>query len=156
MEPGTNLIGSGLFAPASVPPESFQGESRYSLFGALVQSKTTGIDVMLDIPDIPDDCTGLDVRIPKLHEVLPYPALPILTFFMYLFCDCDTLTVRCIVCFCFQSLEDEGFVDTMSISTTSMCTVSPDIFNLRPDEDMWDVALRTKRQKHYTWEHVGV
>ena len=69
MEPGSRLMGYGLFAPPAVPSQTFQADSRHTLFGALVQSKTTELDVVLDFPEIPEDCTRLEVRIPKLQEV---------------------------------------------------------------------------------------
>ncbi len=48
--------------------------------------------------------------------------------------------------------EDEGFVDTVS-SSSMTTTFTPDSSGL--EEDIWDVALTTKPDKHYVWEAVG-
>ncbi|TRY78986.1 hypothetical protein DNTS_005259 [Danionella cerebrum] len=62
-QPGTGLFGLGRRAETE---EKFEKETRLSLFGALRHSKTTDMDIKLDLPPVPSnaDLTGLSIRVP--------------------------------------------------------------------------------------------
>ncbi|XP_039522007.1 gamma-tubulin complex component 6 isoform X2 [Pimephales promelas] len=61
--PGTGLLGLGRRLDFE---EKFDRETRLSLFGALQHSKTTDMDIRLDMPPVPSnaDITGLSIRVP--------------------------------------------------------------------------------------------
>nr|XP_002667047.4 gamma-tubulin complex component 6 [Danio rerio] len=61
--PGTGLMGLGRRPETE---EKFERETRMSLFGALQHSRTTDLDVRLDLPPVPSnaDLTGLSIRVP--------------------------------------------------------------------------------------------
>ncbi|KAI7812260.1 putative gamma-tubulin complex component 6-like [Triplophysa rosa] len=62
--PGFGLLGLGRRAETE---EKFERETRQSLFGALQHSRTTDMDVRLDLPPVPSnaDLTGLSIRVPS-------------------------------------------------------------------------------------------
>lgn len=62
--PGTGLLGLGRRAE-----EKFERETRLSLFGALQHSRTTDMDIRLDLPPVPSnaDLTGLSIRVRILN-----------------------------------------------------------------------------------------
>ncbi|XP_074083307.1 gamma-tubulin complex component 6 [Macrotis lagotis] len=65
--PGTGLPSLGLFAQASPGVDRFERETRGSLFGALVHSRTYDMDIKLDLPPVPDsaDLSGLAIQVPQ-------------------------------------------------------------------------------------------
>lgn len=64
--PGTGLLGLGRRAETE---EKFERETRLSLFGALQHSRTTDMDIRLDLPPVPSnaDLTGLSIRVKTLN-----------------------------------------------------------------------------------------
>lgn len=62
--PGTGLLGLGRRVETE---EKFERETRLSLFGALQHSRTTDMDIRLDLPPVPSnaDLTGLSIRVPS-------------------------------------------------------------------------------------------
>ncbi|KAA0724653.1 Gamma-tubulin complex component 6 [Triplophysa tibetana] len=62
--PGIGLLGLGRRAETE---EKFERETRLSLFGALQHSRTTDMDIRLDLPPVPSnaDITGLSIRVPS-------------------------------------------------------------------------------------------
>ncbi|XP_053572612.1 gamma-tubulin complex component 6 [Bombina bombina] len=64
--PGTGLPAIGLFQnyPTS---DKFEKETRVSLFGALVHSRTNDMEIKLDLPPVPDsaDLSGLAIKVPQ-------------------------------------------------------------------------------------------
>lgn len=63
--PGTGLPVTGLFFPPASAGDKFEKETRVSLFGALVHSRTSDMDVRLDLPPVPDsaDLCGLAIKV---------------------------------------------------------------------------------------------
>ncbi|XP_045893556.1 gamma-tubulin complex component 6 [Micropterus dolomieu] len=61
--------GTGLLAPRNKleAEERFERETRLTLFGALQHTRTTDIDIRLDLPPVPSniDVTGLAIRVPS-------------------------------------------------------------------------------------------
>uniref|UniRef100_A0AAR2IUI0 Gamma-tubulin complex component 6 n=2 Tax=Pygocentrus nattereri TaxID=42514 RepID=A0AAR2IUI0_PYGNA len=62
--PGTGLLGLGRRAEVE---ERFERETRLSLFGALQHSRTSDMDIRLDLPPVPSNAevTGLTIRVPQ-------------------------------------------------------------------------------------------
>ncbi|XP_047675216.1 gamma-tubulin complex component 6 isoform X2 [Tachysurus fulvidraco] len=62
--PGTGLFGLERRLEGE---ERFERDTRLSLFGALQHSRTTDLDVRLDLPPVPSnaDVTGLNIRVPQ-------------------------------------------------------------------------------------------
>ncbi|XP_029811569.1 gamma-tubulin complex component 6 isoform X3 [Suricata suricatta] len=67
--PGTGLPTVGLFSYGDPCGDRFERDTRVSLFGALVHSRTYDMDVRLDLPPMPDsaDLSGLAIKVP--HSV---------------------------------------------------------------------------------------
>ncbi|XP_010001697.1 PREDICTED: gamma-tubulin complex component 6 [Chaetura pelagica] len=65
--PGTGLPAIGLFSQSYPAGEKFEKETRVSLFGALVHSRTYDMDIKLDLPPVPDnaDLSGLAIKVPQ-------------------------------------------------------------------------------------------
>ncbi|XP_036614826.1 gamma-tubulin complex component 6 isoform X2 [Trichosurus vulpecula] len=65
--PGTGLPSIGLFAQNYPGVDRFERETRGSLFGALVHSRTYDMDIKLDLPPVPDsaDLSGLAIQVPQ-------------------------------------------------------------------------------------------
>uniref|UniRef100_H3BA66 Gamma-tubulin complex component 6 n=1 Tax=Latimeria chalumnae TaxID=7897 RepID=H3BA66_LATCH len=65
--PGTGLPGIGLFSQNLLVDDKFEKETRVSLFGALVHSRTYDMDIKLDLPPVPDnaDLSGLAIKVPQ-------------------------------------------------------------------------------------------
>ncbi|XP_072699537.1 gamma-tubulin complex component 6 isoform X1 [Canis lupus baileyi] len=67
--PGAGLpaAGSGLFSYGDPCGDRFERDTRVSLFGALVHSRTYDMDVRLDLPPVPDsaDVSGLPIKVPQ-------------------------------------------------------------------------------------------
>ncbi|XP_062317437.1 gamma-tubulin complex component 6 isoform X1 [Osmerus eperlanus] len=61
--PGTGLLALGRRAEVE---EKFERETRMSLFGALLHTRTSDLDIRLDLPPVPSnaDVTGLAIRVP--------------------------------------------------------------------------------------------
>lgn len=66
-KPGTGLPGIGLFSHNYLAGDKYEKETRVSLFGALVHSRTCEMEIKLDLPAVPDnvDMTGLKIRVPQ-------------------------------------------------------------------------------------------
>ncbi|XP_043569680.1 gamma-tubulin complex component 6 isoform X1 [Chiloscyllium plagiosum] len=66
-KPGTGLPGIGLFSHNYLAGDKYEKETRVSLFGALVRSRTCEMEIKLDLPAVPDniDITGLKIRVPQ-------------------------------------------------------------------------------------------
>ncbi|CAH2278199.1 gamma-tubulin complex component 6 [Pelobates cultripes] len=66
-EPGTGLPAIGLFSQNFTTIDKFERETRVSLFGALVHSRTNDMDIKLDLPPVPDsaDLSGLAIKVPQ-------------------------------------------------------------------------------------------
>ncbi|XP_060044825.1 gamma-tubulin complex component 6 isoform X2 [Erinaceus europaeus] len=64
--PGTGLSSFGLFSYGDPCGDRFERDTRVSLFGALVHSRTFDMDVRLDLPPVPDsaDLSGLAIKVP--------------------------------------------------------------------------------------------
>ncbi|XP_010632579.1 gamma-tubulin complex component 6 isoform X2 [Fukomys damarensis] len=65
--PGTALPTIGLFSFGDPCGDRFERDTRVSLFGALVYSRTYDMDVRLDLPPVPDsaDLSGLAIKVPQ-------------------------------------------------------------------------------------------
>ncbi|XP_057271733.1 gamma-tubulin complex component 6 [Pezoporus wallicus] len=65
--PGTGLPAIGLFSRDCLVGDRFEKETRVSLFGALVHSRTYDMDIKLDLPPVPDnaDLSGLAIKVPQ-------------------------------------------------------------------------------------------
>uniref|UniRef100_A0A6I8NRG3 Gamma-tubulin complex component 6 n=1 Tax=Ornithorhynchus anatinus TaxID=9258 RepID=A0A6I8NRG3_ORNAN len=65
--PGTGLPGLGLLSQNFSVGDRFERETRVSLFGALVHSRTYDMDIKLDLPPVPDsaDLSGLAIKVPQ-------------------------------------------------------------------------------------------
>ncbi|XP_045671404.1 gamma-tubulin complex component 6 isoform X3 [Ursus americanus] len=65
--PGTGLPTVGLFSYGDPWGDRFERDTRVSLFGALVHSRTYDMDVRLDLPPMPDsaDLSGLAIKVPQ-------------------------------------------------------------------------------------------
>ncbi|XP_077654727.1 gamma-tubulin complex component 6 isoform X4 [Urocitellus parryii] len=65
--PGTGLPTVGLFSFGDPCGDRFERETRISIFGALVHSRTYDMDVRLDLPPVPDsaDLSGLAIKVPQ-------------------------------------------------------------------------------------------
>ncbi|XP_078091688.1 gamma-tubulin complex component 6 [Mustelus asterias] len=66
-KPGTGLPGIGLFSHNYLAGDKYEKDTRVSLFGALVGSRTCEMEIKLDLPAVPDnvDITGLKIRVPQ-------------------------------------------------------------------------------------------
>ncbi|XP_031994120.1 gamma-tubulin complex component 6 isoform X3 [Hylobates moloch] len=64
--PGTGLPTVGLFSFGDPCGDRFERDTRVSLFGALVHSRTYDMDVRLGLPPLPDnaDVSGLAIKVP--------------------------------------------------------------------------------------------
>ncbi|KAM9673067.1 gamma-tubulin complex component 6 [Trichechus inunguis] len=64
--PGTGLLTFGRFSYGD-SWNKFERDTRASLFGALVHSRTLDMDVQLDLPPVPDsaDLSGLAIKVPQ-------------------------------------------------------------------------------------------
>ncbi|XP_062990160.1 gamma-tubulin complex component 6 isoform X2 [Elgaria multicarinata webbii] len=65
--PGTGLPTVELFSQNCPVGDRFERETRVSLFGALVHSRTYDMDIKLDLPPVPDsaDLSGLAIKVPQ-------------------------------------------------------------------------------------------
>ncbi|XP_023443061.2 gamma-tubulin complex component 6 isoform X2 [Dasypus novemcinctus] len=65
--PGTGLPSIGLFSYGDSYGDKFERDTRVSLFGALVHSRTCDMDVRLDLPPVPEnvDLSGLAIKVPQ-------------------------------------------------------------------------------------------
>ncbi|XP_061496191.1 gamma-tubulin complex component 6 isoform X2 [Rhineura floridana] len=65
--PGTGLPTVELFSQNCPVGDKFERETRVSLFGALVHSRTYDMDIKLDLPPVPDsaDLSGLAIKVPQ-------------------------------------------------------------------------------------------
>ncbi|XP_044085061.1 gamma-tubulin complex component 6 isoform X2 [Neovison vison] len=65
--PGAGLPTTGLFSYGDPCSDRFERDTRVSLFGALVHSRTYDMDVRLDLPPVPDsaDLSGLAIKVPQ-------------------------------------------------------------------------------------------
>uniref|UniRef100_A0AAY4E883 Gamma-tubulin complex component 6 n=1 Tax=Denticeps clupeoides TaxID=299321 RepID=A0AAY4E883_9TELE len=65
--PGTGLLTLGRRCDSEEP---FEKETRLSLFGALQHTRTSDIDIRLDLPPVPSnvDVTGLAIRVPPCYD----------------------------------------------------------------------------------------
>ncbi|KAK6180241.1 hypothetical protein SNE40_012430 [Patella caerulea] len=65
LTPGSSLSGNGLFSVKGCMNDEYERTNTQTLFGALVQSKTTSLDVKLEIPDFKEDGYIPEIKIPK-------------------------------------------------------------------------------------------
>ncbi|ELK24639.1 Gamma-tubulin complex component 6 [Myotis davidii] len=65
--PGAGLPTARLFSYGDPGGDRFERDTRVSLFGALVHSRTYDMDVRLDLPPVPDsaDLSGLAIKVPQ-------------------------------------------------------------------------------------------
>ncbi|XP_066489443.1 gamma-tubulin complex component 6 [Tiliqua scincoides] len=65
--PGTGLPTMELFSQSCPMGDRFERETRVSLFGALIHSRTYDMDIKLDLPPVPDsaDLSGLAIKVPQ-------------------------------------------------------------------------------------------
>ncbi|KAE8616047.1 hypothetical protein XENTR_v10008704 [Xenopus tropicalis] len=65
--PGTGLPAISFFSQNHPTSDKFDKETRASLFGALVHSRTNDMDIKLDMPPVPDsaDLSGLAIKVPQ-------------------------------------------------------------------------------------------
>lgn len=63
--PGTGLPSMELFSHNCPMGDRFERETRVSLFGALIHSRTFDMDIKLDLPPVPDnaDLSGLAIKV---------------------------------------------------------------------------------------------
>lgn len=75
--PGTGLPAVGLFSYGDPCGDRFERDTRVSLFGALVHSRTADLDVRLDLPPVPDsaDLSGLAIKVECLLPASGSPGL---------------------------------------------------------------------------------
>ncbi|XP_051016141.1 gamma-tubulin complex component 6 isoform X2 [Acomys russatus] len=68
--PGTGLPTLGRFSIGDSGGDRFERDTRVSLFGALVHSRTCDMDVRLDLPPVPDsaDFSGLAIKVPQMVD----------------------------------------------------------------------------------------
>ncbi|XP_049987042.1 gamma-tubulin complex component 6 isoform X3 [Alexandromys fortis] len=68
--PGTGLPTVGRFSLGDSCGDRFERDTRVSLFGALVHSRTYDMDVRLDLPPVPDsaDFSGLAIKVPQMVD----------------------------------------------------------------------------------------
>uniref|UniRef100_A0A8C2MUE5 Gamma-tubulin complex component 6 n=1 Tax=Cricetulus griseus TaxID=10029 RepID=A0A8C2MUE5_CRIGR len=68
--PGTGLPTVGLYSIGDSCGDRFERDTRVSLFGALVHSRTYDMDVRLDLPPVPDsaDFSGLAIKVPQIVD----------------------------------------------------------------------------------------
>ncbi|XP_041527817.1 gamma-tubulin complex component 6 isoform X2 [Microtus oregoni] len=68
--PGTGLPTVGRFSIGDSCGDRFERDTRVSLFGALVHSRTYDMDVRLDLPPVPDsaDFSGLAIKVPQMMD----------------------------------------------------------------------------------------
>lgn len=73
--PGTGLPTVGLFSYGDPWGDRFERDTRVSLFGALVHSRTYDMDVRLDLPPMPDsaDLSGLAIKVECLLSCIQLP-----------------------------------------------------------------------------------
>ena len=69
LAPGTGLPAFGLSSYGDPYGDRFERDTRVSLFGALVHSRTADLDVRLDLPPVPDsaDVSGLAIKVACLR-----------------------------------------------------------------------------------------
>ncbi|XP_052495290.1 gamma-tubulin complex component 6 isoform X2 [Budorcas taxicolor] len=69
--PGTGLPAVGLFSYGDPCGDRFERDTRVSLFGALMHSRTADLDVRLDLPPVPDsaDLSGLAIKPAQIFTV---------------------------------------------------------------------------------------
>ncbi|XP_058046153.1 gamma-tubulin complex component 6 isoform X2 [Ahaetulla prasina] len=65
--PGTGLPMVELFSQNCSMGDRYERETRVSLFGALIHSRTYDMDIKLDLPPVPDnaDLSGLAIKVPQ-------------------------------------------------------------------------------------------
>ncbi|OCT89071.1 tubulin gamma complex associated protein 6 L homeolog isoform X2 [Xenopus laevis] len=65
--PGTGLPALSFFSQNDLSTDKFEKETRGSLFGALVHSRTNDMDIKLDMPPVPEnaDLSGLAIKVPQ-------------------------------------------------------------------------------------------
>uniref|UniRef100_A0A8C5SRI6 Gamma-tubulin complex component 6 n=1 Tax=Laticauda laticaudata TaxID=8630 RepID=A0A8C5SRI6_LATLA len=65
--PGTGLPMVELFSQNCSMGDRYERETRVSLFGALIHSRTCDMDIKLDLPPVPDnaDLSGLAIKVPQ-------------------------------------------------------------------------------------------
>ncbi|XP_070611488.1 gamma-tubulin complex component 6 [Erythrolamprus reginae] len=65
--PGTGLPTVELFSQHCSMGDRYERETRVSLFGALIHSRTYDMDIKLDLPPVPDnaDMSGLAIKVPQ-------------------------------------------------------------------------------------------
>ncbi|KAG8517992.1 Gamma-tubulin complex component 6 [Galemys pyrenaicus] len=65
--PGAGLRAGGLFSAGDPCGDRFERDTRLSLFGALVHSRTWDMDVRLDLPPVPASAalSGLAIKVPR-------------------------------------------------------------------------------------------
>ncbi|XP_039194616.1 gamma-tubulin complex component 6 isoform X2 [Crotalus tigris] len=65
--PGTGLPMVELFSQNCSMGDRYERETRVSLFGALIHSRTYDMDIRLDLPPVPDnaDLSGLAIKVPQ-------------------------------------------------------------------------------------------
>uniref|UniRef100_UPI00358EF79D gamma-tubulin complex component 6 isoform X2 n=1 Tax=Myxine glutinosa TaxID=7769 RepID=UPI00358EF79D len=66
--PGSGLLGVRLFRQNNV--DSYDRLTQFSLFGALLHTRTSDMDIKLNLPPIPDnaDCMGLTIKVPSPND----------------------------------------------------------------------------------------
>ncbi|XP_072327532.1 gamma-tubulin complex component 6 isoform X2 [Scyliorhinus torazame] len=66
-KPNSGLPCIGLFSHNDLAGDKYEKDTRVSLFGALVGSRTCEMEIKLDLPAVPDnvDITGLKIRVPQ-------------------------------------------------------------------------------------------
>ncbi|XP_038667388.1 gamma-tubulin complex component 6 isoform X2 [Scyliorhinus canicula] len=66
-KPNSGLPCIGLFSHNYLAGDKYEKDTRVSLFGALVGSRTCEMEIKLDLPAVPDnvDITGLKIRVPQ-------------------------------------------------------------------------------------------
>lgn len=74
--PGTGLPTAGLFSYGDPCSDRFERDTRVSLFGALVHSRTYDMDVRLDLPPVPDsaDLSGLAIKVECVLSCVQLPS----------------------------------------------------------------------------------
>ncbi|XP_037703652.1 gamma-tubulin complex component 6 isoform X2 [Choloepus didactylus] len=138
--PGTGLPSFGLFSYGDSCADKFERDTRVSLFGALVHSRTYDMDVRLDLPPVPDsaDLSGLAIKVEYLLPAFSSRSI------------IDVPLTRMQVPQSTDQSEDEGFQSASNLTPDSQSELS-----VTPDLDLWDAVLTYEASKRRCWERVG-
>ncbi|XP_052265860.1 gamma-tubulin complex component 6-like isoform X2 [Dreissena polymorpha] len=135
MSPGSGLHGNGLFLVQGCLGDQHEQNTTLSLFGGLVQSRTSHMDVRLTLPELPEaESRMLETRIPKAYSSYSIEQV------------------------------DEGFKSQEeSVASSPHSPDDPwadlsldSAFQADYDTSVYDRCLTEQVSLHYTWETIGL